>query len=159
LTNNNPRSPKTRKPLNKLLSNQPTSKVDQDVAKTERKLGRNLHSVRASSTQKTVVKGPRFKEEIKTQKCTPGNKTARGAKLSDKAEEPSKKVFRTSSSTATLPTVKPLDKKTPSDYGVTLSNNVTLLSVEPPAERKGGIKVGSVAELVEKLKNEAKVLS
>lgn len=112
MTKNNPRSPKTRKPLNKLQSNQPTSKVDQDVAKTERKLGRNLHSVRASSTQKTVVKGPRFKEEIKTQKCTPGNKTARGAKLSDKAEEPSKKVFRTSSSTATLPTVKPLDKKT-----------------------------------------------
>lgn len=54
---------------------------------------------------------------------------------------------------------KPLDKKTAADYGVTLSNSVKVLSVEPPAERKGGITVGSVAELVDKLKNEAKVLS
>jgi electron transfer flavoprotein beta subunit len=54
---------------------------------------------------------------------------------------------------------KPLDKKTPADYGVTLTNSVKVVSVEPPAERKGGITVGSVAELVDKLKNEAKVLS
>lgn len=54
---------------------------------------------------------------------------------------------------------KPLDKKTAADYGVTLSNSVKMLRVEPPAERKGGITVGSVAELVDKLKNEAKVLS
>ena len=33
-----------------------------------------------------------------------------------------------------------------------------VLKVEPPAERQGGVKVGSVDELVDKLKNEAKVL-
>ncbi len=54
---------------------------------------------------------------------------------------------------------KPLDKKTPADYGVEIRKTVTTLKVEPPAERQGGVKVGSVAELVEKLKNEAKVLS
>jgi electron transfer flavoprotein beta subunit len=35
---------------------------------------------------------------------------------------------------------------------------VKTLKVEPPAERKAGIKVKTVAELVEKLKNEAKVI-
>jgi electron transfer flavoprotein beta subunit len=54
---------------------------------------------------------------------------------------------------------KPLDKKTPADLGVEITASVTTLKVEPPAERQGGIKVGSVAELVDKLKNEAKVLS
>ncbi|WP_108127157.1 electron transfer flavoprotein subunit beta/FixA family protein [Saccharospirillum mangrovi] len=53
---------------------------------------------------------------------------------------------------------KPLDKKTAADYGVTVSKTINTLKVEPPAERQGGIKVGSVAELVDKLKNEAKVL-
>ncbi|WP_043526688.1 electron transfer flavoprotein subunit beta/FixA family protein [Litchfieldella xinjiangensis] len=53
---------------------------------------------------------------------------------------------------------KPLETKTPADYGVDTGSRVTLLKVESPAERKGGIKVGSVDELVDKLKNEAKVL-
>jgi electron transfer flavoprotein beta subunit len=35
---------------------------------------------------------------------------------------------------------------------------VEIVAVEPPAERAAGIKVESVAELVEKLKNEAKVI-
>ncbi|MHA7878271.1 MAG: electron transfer flavoprotein subunit beta/FixA family protein [Saccharospirillum sp.] len=54
---------------------------------------------------------------------------------------------------------KPLDKKTPADLGVEITASVTTLKVEPPAERQGGIKVGSVAELVDKLKNEEKVVS
>lgn len=54
---------------------------------------------------------------------------------------------------------KPLDKKTPADLGVEVKASLTTVKVEPPAERQGGIKVGSVAELVDKLKNEAKVLS
>jgi electron transfer flavoprotein beta subunit len=54
---------------------------------------------------------------------------------------------------------KPLDKKTPADFGVELKNTVTTLKVEAPAQREAGIKVASVAELVDKLKNEAKVLS
>ena len=53
---------------------------------------------------------------------------------------------------------KPMDVKTPEDLGVDLSSNVTLVKVESPAERKGGVKVASVDELIDKLKNEAKVL-
>ncbi|ANG61822.1 electron transfer flavoprotein subunit beta [Marinobacterium aestuarii] len=64
---------------------------------------------------------------------------------------------------ASLPNImkakkKPMEVKTPADLGVELRAHIELLSVEPPAERKGGIKVSSVAELVEKLKNEAKVI-
>ncbi|MCG6659113.1 electron transfer flavoprotein subunit beta/FixA family protein [Halomonas campisalis] len=53
---------------------------------------------------------------------------------------------------------KPMDVKSPSDLGVEVASKVKLLKVEPPAKRQGGIKVGSVDELVDKLKNEAKVL-
>ncbi|MGY4878153.1 electron transfer flavoprotein subunit beta/FixA family protein [Vreelandella aquamarina] len=53
---------------------------------------------------------------------------------------------------------KPLDVKTPEELGVELASNVSLVKVEPPAERKGGVKVASVDELIDKLKNEAKVL-
>ncbi|MEL0637311.1 MULTISPECIES: electron transfer flavoprotein subunit beta/FixA family protein [Marinomonas] len=65
---------------------------------------------------------------------------------------------------ASLPNImkakrKPLDVKTLSDLGVEVGCNVSVVSVTPPPERAGGIKVGSVAELVEKLKNEAKVIS
>jgi electron transfer flavoprotein beta subunit len=42
--------------------------------------------------------------------------------------------------------------------GVNLNATVSTLKVEPPAEREAGIKVESVEELVEKLKNEAKVI-
>jgi electron transfer flavoprotein beta subunit len=54
---------------------------------------------------------------------------------------------------------KPMDVKAPADLGVEVASGLTLLKVEPPAERQGGIKVGSVDELVDKLKNEAKVIS
>lgn len=53
---------------------------------------------------------------------------------------------------------KPLDTKTPADYGVNTAPTVKTLKVEPPAERKAGIKVKTVDELIEKLKNEAKVI-
>ncbi|MCA1770000.1 MAG: electron transfer flavoprotein subunit beta/FixA family protein [Halomonas sp.] len=53
---------------------------------------------------------------------------------------------------------KPLDVKTPEDLGIEVASKVKLLKVEPPAERQGGVKVGSVDELIDKLKNEAKVL-
>ena len=64
---------------------------------------------------------------------------------------------------ASLPNImkakrKPLDVKSPADLNVEIKNNVTLLNVKPPAERKAGIKVDSVAALVDKLKNEAKVI-
>ncbi|USE39453.1 electron transfer flavoprotein subunit beta/FixA family protein [Endozoicomonas sp. SCSIO W0465] len=64
---------------------------------------------------------------------------------------------------ASLPNImkakrKPLDVKTPEDLGVTVSSTLTTIKVEPPAERQAGIKVASVDELVEKLKNEAKVI-
>lgn len=53
---------------------------------------------------------------------------------------------------------KPLDTKTPADFGVDLTPRVKTLKVEPPPERQAGIKVSSVDELVDKLKNEAKVI-
>ncbi|MCD7110653.1 electron transfer flavoprotein subunit beta/FixA family protein [Rhizobium sp. DKSPLA3] len=64
---------------------------------------------------------------------------------------------------ASLPNImkakkKPLDKKTPADFGVDTTPRLTVLKTEEPAGRKAGIKVASVAELVDKLKNEAGVL-
>ena len=64
---------------------------------------------------------------------------------------------------ASLPNImkakrKPLEVKTPEDLGVSIKAHTKLLSVGAPAERKAGIKVASVAELVDKLKNEAKVI-
>ena len=64
---------------------------------------------------------------------------------------------------ASLPNImkakkKPMDVMTPEELGVEVTPRVTTLKVEPPAERKAGIKVADVAELVEKLKNEAKVI-
>ncbi|MFC0326778.1 electron transfer flavoprotein subunit beta/FixA family protein, partial [Halomonas organivorans] len=53
---------------------------------------------------------------------------------------------------------KPLDTKTPDELGVSVASGLKRIRVEPPAERQGGVKVGSVDELVDKLKNEAKVL-
>jgi electron transfer flavoprotein beta subunit len=64
---------------------------------------------------------------------------------------------------ASLPNImkakkKPLDITTPEELGVDAAPRVQTLKVEPPAERQAGIKVADVAELVDKLKNEAKVL-
>ena len=53
---------------------------------------------------------------------------------------------------------KPLDEKTPADFGVDMTSKQEIIKVVPPSERKAGIKVGSVDELVDKLKNEAKVI-
>lgn len=64
---------------------------------------------------------------------------------------------------ASLPNImkakkKPLDKKTPADFAVDVSPRLTVLRTEEPSGRKAGVKVKSVAELVDKLKNEAGVL-
>ena len=64
---------------------------------------------------------------------------------------------------ASLPNImkakkKPLDMKSPGDFGVDVTPLVKTVKVEPPAERQAGIKVADVAELVDKLKNEAKVI-
>jgi electron transfer flavoprotein beta subunit len=64
---------------------------------------------------------------------------------------------------ATLPNImkakkKPLETVTPDALGVSTASTVKVLKVEAPAARSAGIKVKSVAELVEKLKNEAKVI-
>ena len=64
---------------------------------------------------------------------------------------------------ASLPNImkakkKPLDVVSPADLGVDLASHLTLLKVEPPPERSAGIKVESVDELIDKLKNEAKVI-
>ncbi|UTM60138.1 electron transfer flavoprotein subunit beta/FixA family protein [Photobacterium sp. CCB-ST2H9] len=65
---------------------------------------------------------------------------------------------------ASLPNImkakqKPLEVISLETLGVTLSQYHEVLEVMTPAARKGGEKVSSVAELVDKLKNEAKVIS
>lgn len=64
---------------------------------------------------------------------------------------------------ASLPNImkakkKPIAEKTAEQYGVDLSPRLEVLNTAEPAGRKAGVKVGSVAELVAKLKNEAGVL-
>ena len=53
---------------------------------------------------------------------------------------------------------KPLDKITPAELGVDVAPRLKTLKVAEPAKRSAGIKVANAAELVAKLKNEAKVL-
>jgi electron transfer flavoprotein beta subunit len=53
---------------------------------------------------------------------------------------------------------KPLDVRKPEDFGVDMTVRLKVLSTAEPPTRKAGIKVGSVAELVSKLKTEAGVL-
>lgn len=64
---------------------------------------------------------------------------------------------------ASLPNImkakqKPLTTVTPADLGIDITPRVTTLKVSEPSARKAGIKVKDVAELVDKLKNEAKVI-
>ncbi|OAD71383.1 hypothetical protein PHYBLDRAFT_134895, partial [Phycomyces blakesleeanus NRRL 1555(-)] len=64
---------------------------------------------------------------------------------------------------ASLPNImkakkKPLVKLTPEDLGIDISPRILTLKVEEPAKRVGGRKVDSVDDLIDKLKNEAKVL-
>lgn len=64
---------------------------------------------------------------------------------------------------ASLPNImkakkKQVDNYTPEDLGVDVAPRLTTLKVTPPKERKAGIIVESVDELVDKLKNEAKVI-
>lgn len=65
---------------------------------------------------------------------------------------------------ASLPNImkakkKPVEEKSPADYGVDAAPRLSVVNTEEPEGRKAGVKVGSVAELVEKLKNEAGVLN
>lgn len=53
---------------------------------------------------------------------------------------------------------KAIDHVTPSDLGVTVASSQKILSVEEPPGRKAGIRVTSVQELVDKLRNEARVI-
>jgi len=64
---------------------------------------------------------------------------------------------------ASLPNImkakkKPIEQLIAKDLGVDTSNRIQQIKVEEPPKRKGGVKVASVAELVSKLKNEAKVI-
>ena len=64
---------------------------------------------------------------------------------------------------ASLPNImkakkKPLDQLSATDLGIDTKPRIEQIKVEEPPKRKAGIKVGSVAELVQKLKNEAKVI-
>ncbi|MBL4930194.1 electron transfer flavoprotein subunit beta/FixA family protein [Fuscibacter oryzae] len=64
---------------------------------------------------------------------------------------------------ASLPNImkakaKPLATKTPADYGVDVAPRLTVVKTTEPAGRKAGVKVGSVDELIAKLKDEAGVI-
>lgn len=64
---------------------------------------------------------------------------------------------------ASLPNImkarkKPIETMKPGDLGVDVTPRLTVLKVEEPPKRQAGKKVGSVAELVDKLRNEAKVI-
>jgi electron transfer flavoprotein beta subunit len=64
---------------------------------------------------------------------------------------------------ASLPNImkakkKPIEQMNASDLGVDTAPKIQQIKVEEPPKRKAGIKVSSVAELVQKLKNEAKVI-
>jgi electron transfer flavoprotein beta subunit len=64
---------------------------------------------------------------------------------------------------ASLPNImkakkKPIDETTPEALGVDIAPRLKVLGVAEPKGREGGVKVDSVAILIEKLKNEAGVL-
>jgi electron transfer flavoprotein beta subunit len=64
---------------------------------------------------------------------------------------------------ASLPNImkakkKPLDEKSPADFGADVKPRLKVLKTAEPGGRKAGVKVKTVAELVDKLKNEAGVL-
>ena len=54
---------------------------------------------------------------------------------------------------------KPVTSFTPDQLGVSLKQHLSVLSVSEPAPRKAGVKVQNVSELLDKLRNEAKVLA
>ena len=65
---------------------------------------------------------------------------------------------------ASLPNImkarsKPIDKYSVDDLGVCVRSHLEVIDVQPPPKRQEGIKVESVDELVDKLKNEAKVIA
>ena len=65
---------------------------------------------------------------------------------------------------ASLPNImkakkKPIDASSPADLGVDVAPRVKTIKVVEPAAREAGVKVADVAELVDKLKNEAKVIA
>ncbi|MGJ8530995.1 MAG: electron transfer flavoprotein subunit beta/FixA family protein [Alphaproteobacteria bacterium] len=64
---------------------------------------------------------------------------------------------------ASLPNImkakkKPIEMKTPVDFGVDMTPRLTVLKTVEPEKREAGVKVANVAELVDKLRNEASVL-
>ncbi|MEM8652154.1 MAG: electron transfer flavoprotein subunit beta/FixA family protein, partial [Pseudomonadota bacterium] len=65
---------------------------------------------------------------------------------------------------ASLPNImkakkKPLDEKSPADYGVDTAPRLKVTNTTEPPARQAGVVLGSVEELVDKLKNEAGVLN
>jgi electron transfer flavoprotein beta subunit len=64
---------------------------------------------------------------------------------------------------ASLPNImkakkKPIETLTPDELGIDVVPRLVTLKIEEPAKREAGVKVETVAELVDKLKNEVKVI-
>ena len=65
---------------------------------------------------------------------------------------------------ASLPNImkakkKPIEETSPADLGIDVTPRLTTIKVLDPPKRQAGVKVESVEELVDKLRNEAKVIS
>ncbi len=64
---------------------------------------------------------------------------------------------------ASLPNImkakkKPVEKKMPAEFGIDIGPRLTILKTEEPESRKAGVRVQSTAELLDKLKSEARVI-
>ena len=81
-----------------------------------------------------------------------------GQKLAKVKKKTKNKIGKHSSFNTLKAKKKPIDIYSPDDLDVDITPRVKTLKVVPPAEREAGIVVETIEELVDKLKNEAKVI-
>ena len=133
--------------------------IDDDASQTGQMLAGLLGWSQATFASKVVVNGNQASEAYVTREIDGGMETVT-VKL------PAIVTVDLRLNTpryATLPNImkakkKPLDVMTPEALGVDVTPRITTLKVAEPPKRKGGVMVADVAALVDKLKNEARVI-
>ena len=133
--------------------------IDDDASQTGQMLAGLLGWSQATFASKVVVNGNEASEAYVTREIDGGMETVT-VKL------PAIVTVDLRLNTpryATLPNImkakkKPLDVMTPEALGVDVTPRITTLKVAEPPKRKGGVMVADVAALVDKLKNEARVI-
>ena len=133
--------------------------IDDDASQTGQMLAGLLGWSQATFASKVVVNGNEASEAYVTREIDGGMETVT-VKL------PAIVTVDLRLNTpryATLPNImkakkKPLDVMTPDALGVDVTPRITTLKVAEPPKRKGGVMVADVAALVDKLKNEARVI-